>query len=71
MTLKELLDSDAPIQIISGEGEIGGIEPYTGKRSLRAIRQRLTKERCGGDRWAKARVFSHQNEYGDVWLDID
>lgn len=59
------------IRIVSGEGEIGTIESYNGKRTLRAIKMRLTKERCGGDRWAKAKVFSHSNEYGDVFVDVE
>ena len=59
------------IRIVSGEGEVGTIETYNGKRTLRAIKMRLTKERCGGDRWAKAKVFSHSNEYGDVFVDVE
>ena len=59
------------IRIVSGEGEVGTIETYNGKRTLRAIKMRLTKERCGGDRWAKAKVFSHSNEYGDVFADVE
>jgi hypothetical protein len=39
--------------ILSGEGETGTWEgPYT--TTERGIRQRLTRERCGGDRWASA-----------------
>lgn len=59
------------IRIVSGEGEVGTIDGYNGKRTLRAIKMRLTKERCGGDRWAKAKVFSHSNEYGDVFVDVE
>ena len=44
------------IRIVSGEGEIGTREDYTGKRTLRALRSRLTKERCHGDRWAYAEI---------------
>ena len=41
------------IQIVSGE-EVGPIhiEPHTGRATARAIRARLTRERCNGDRWA-------------------
>lgn len=46
------LASAATIEIVSGEGAQGKAEPFTGKRSLRALRARLTRERCGGDRWA-------------------
>ncbi len=67
----EALISSGPIRIISGEGEIGSIETYNGKRSIRAIKIRLTRERCGGDRWAKAQVFSHADQLGDVYVDIE
>lgn len=59
------------IRIISGEGERGTVEPYTGKRTMRAIKMRLTKERCGGERWAHASVYSHTNDYGDVFVDVE
>lgn len=42
------------IIIISGEGETGNIEAYHGTDSPRAIKMRLAKERCNGDRWARA-----------------
>jgi hypothetical protein len=51
------------IRIVSGEGEVGTTEIYNGKRSLRAIKIRLTKERCGGDRWAYAKVFSNADVF--------
>lgn len=44
------------IYIKSGEGEVGTVEPYTGKVSVRAIKARLTREQCKGDRWAKVLV---------------
>ena len=47
------------IRIVSGEGENGTIEIYTGKYTQRAIKVRLTKERCKGDRWARAEVYNH------------
>lgn len=40
------------IWISSGEGEIGRTVRYRGAPTLRALRARLTRERCGGDRWA-------------------
>ncbi|KKN30585.1 hypothetical protein LCGC14_0832490 [marine sediment metagenome] len=41
------------VQIVSGEGAgEGRIEPHTGRATARAIRARLTRERCNGDRWA-------------------
>ena len=59
------------IHIVSGEGETGNSVIYNGKRTVRAIKVRLAKERCHGDRWAKAKVFSHSNDYGDVFIDFD
>lgn len=37
-----------------GEGELGTWEPYTGAKTELAIKSRLKKERCNGDRWAYA-----------------
>jgi hypothetical protein len=44
------------IEIVSGEGTQGTAKEHTGKATARAVRARLTRERCGGDRWAFARV---------------
>lgn len=71
MNKTESLIAKNKIVIISGEGETGITEEYTGKRSIRAIKTRLTKERCNGDRWAKAIVFSHSSEYGNVHVNIE
>lgn len=54
--------------IVSGEGEIGFTLEYTGKRTLRALRCRLTRERCNGDRWA--RVEAETPNHGPWKLDI-
>jgi len=59
------------IQIISGEGEQGTSVFYTGKKTERAIKTRLTKERCNGDRWAKVVVYSHENDHGKVGVDFE
>lgn len=59
------------ISIIAGEGEVGTTKSYDGKRTLRAIKMRLTKKRCAGDRWANAKVFSHSNDSGDVFVNIE
>lgn len=40
------------INVIAGEGEVGIVTPYDGKITVRALRARLTKEQCCGDRWA-------------------
>jgi len=44
------------IEIISGEGEQGTVERYTGAPSVKAIKARLTRERSNGDRWARVQV---------------
>ena len=38
--------------IVSGEGDCGTEEDYHGAQTVSAIKMRLKKERCGGDRWA-------------------
>lgn len=68
-TITKLIETNE-IRIVSGEGEVGTSETYNGKRTIRAIKMRLTKERCGGDRWAKALVFSHTNNIGDALDDV-
>jgi len=55
--MNQLLITDkdkGKITILSGEGECGTREAYTGKHTTRALKLRLAKERCHGDRWAKA-----------------
>lgn len=42
------------ILIFSGEGDEGTWERYEGARTVKAIRNRLTRERAHGDRWASA-----------------
>ena len=59
------------IRIISGEGDVGTVELYTGKHSKRAIKLRLSRERSNGDRWARAIQYSHENEHGKVGLDLE
>ena len=53
------------IYIIAGEGEQGTRTLYTGKTTIRAIKSRLTRERCNGDRWARADAYTGKNQYGD------
>lgn len=53
------------IYIVSGEGEVGTRERYHGKRTMRALRMRLTRERCGGDRFARAEYGSGEPIYTD------
>jgi len=39
--------------IFSGEGERGTFEIYTGKQTPRAIRAKITREACSGDRFVE------------------
>ena len=51
------------VRIVSGEGEgPGTIEDYTGTLTSRAIKARLTRERCHGDRWAYATIETPDRE---------
>jgi hypothetical protein len=70
MKLTKLIETNE-IRIVSGEGEVGTVDPYSGKRTLLAIKMRLAKERRGGDRWAKAKVYSHESDYGPVWVNVE
>jgi len=65
------MNKPAHIRIVSGEGEIGSAETYTGTLTPRAIKARLTRERCNGDRWARAEVYSHSTDLGHVYIDYD
>lgn len=68
--VETLIHEGNRIAIVSGEGSVGAVETYHGARTMRAIKERLTKERCGGARWAKAKVFSHTTPWGEVWVDV-
>ena len=57
------------VVIISGEGEVGIIEAHTGRPTKRDVMARLTRERCCGDRWAKAIAYVDGNEGFDVETD--
>ena len=56
MKMEEYIKNAEEIEIVSGEGEIGTVEEYNGKRTERAICMRLAKEEAGGDRWAFVRI---------------
>ena len=56
MKMEEYLQTAQKIEIVSGEGETGTVEKYNGKRTIKAIKSRLTKERCNGDRWAYLKI---------------
>jgi len=44
--------SKCDVLIQSGEGDRGRFARYYGLRTRKALRARLTRERCEGDRWA-------------------
>lgn len=51
--IEAIIATGKPLQIVSGEGENGTAENYTGAKTVRAIKARLTRERCGCARWAR------------------
>ena len=51
------------IYITSGEGEMGTTEEYNGALTVKALKARVTRERCGGDRWVKVSVGSSLSSY--------
>jgi hypothetical protein len=51
--IKAIIATGKPLKIVSGEGENGTAQDYAGAKTVRAIKSRLTRERCGGDRWAR------------------
>lgn len=65
------MDLEGRILILSGEGNNGTFKEYAGKRTEQALKSRLTKERAGGDRWAKAYIYSHTNDGGDVYTEFE
>lgn len=64
------VSASAEIRIISGEGDVGTTEQYTGARTVSAIQTRMSRERCGGQRWVRAVVYSHSNSMGGVGIDL-
>lgn len=63
--MKNIIEQNK-IRIISGEGEQGTIEEYTGKKTLRALKLRLARERYYGERWARAEIYCK-----DSWIKLD
>ena len=57
--------------ILSGEGEVGTWERHTGKGTLTAIRRRLNRERCNGDRWASVWVPAGEGYEDDAYMEIN
>lgn len=66
-----MLENTKKILILSGEGTQGAFEEYQGTRTERALKSKLTKEKCNGDRWARAFIYSHTNDLGDVYTDFE
>ena len=58
--VSSILTQASRIEIVSGEGS-GPVTTaaFSGARTVRALRARLTRERCHGDRWARV-VFDGQ-----------
>jgi hypothetical protein len=54
--LEKILIDSGVVEIVSGEGVYGTCEVYKGKLTSRAIKARLTRERCNGDRWAYIKI---------------
>lgn len=57
------------IVIISGEGDCGVIELYTGKEC--DLKKALKKARCGGDRWARAYKYSHETAGCSTYANVE
>lgn len=53
------------IRILSGEGELGTFAPYEGKKTVRALKLRMARERCHGDRWAVAQACVGEDYFGN------
>jgi hypothetical protein len=70
-TLQQMIEQAPVIRIVSGEGDNGAIKAYRGKRTARALRAHLTRERCGGDRWARAEYKRTDSGLYDTLLGND
>jgi hypothetical protein len=68
-----LLALGCRIEIVAGEGEGHGHRSvHTGRPTMRAIRARLTRERCGGDRWAYAWIKTpYESVNGHIWVNAE
>jgi DNA-binding transcriptional regulator YiaG len=69
--MENLIESAETILILSGEGEQGSFDKYTGKRTERALKIRLTKERCHGDRWAFALASAGDNYAPHTFFELN
>lgn len=55
--------------ILSGEGVVGTWERVVS--TPRGIKMRLTRERCGGDRWARTYEDVYKTQFGIAGFDIE
>jgi hypothetical protein len=53
------------IAILSGEGEVGTRVFCNAIKTYNGLKSRLYREKCKGDRWAKA-----QYNHNGVWVDL-
>jgi len=61
------MDLTKDVLIFSGEGTEGTWERYFGARTEKALRSKLSRERCHGDRWAQAWVLADRYSDGTGW----
>lgn len=66
MKIQEIIEKAKEIEIVSGEGEQGTIEQYEGKRTVKALKMRLKKEECQGDRWSYCNIDGVRYNYSDL-----
>lgn len=66
-----MIKNAAQILILSGEGEVGTFEEFTGKRSTRAIKAKITKESCHGDRFVRVFASAGSNYAKDTFAELD
>ena len=59
-----------PYWILSGEGTGEGTWERTRPMTDIGIQRRLTRERCGGDRWARA-FRRCATDASNVWIDTE
>jgi hypothetical protein len=57
-------------KVISGEGDGNGTTETTRPLTDIGIKRRLTRERCGGDRWASA-YYRCESDASNVWINCE
>lgn len=61
---------DNRIVIHLGFGMEGDFLNYTGARTAKAIKSYMTKERGGGG-WVNCYMYSHESDFGSVYVGLD